>query len=54
MSYRASGFDGRYIVVADEDKVVVGGSPGTDLIHELRERMPAVAMLDGDGKRRRA
>jgi len=87
MSPRIPGFDGRYIVVADEDKAVaglvietllsdghavfhaydglsamhlalnlkvcdlvisntrVGGKPGIDLIHDLRERLPSLAIL---------
>ncbi len=87
MSPRTPGFDGRYIVVADEDKAVagmvidtllhdghavfhaydglsalhlalnlkvcdlvisntrVGGKVGIDLIHELREQLPSLAIL---------
>jgi len=87
MSPRTPGFDGRYIVVADEDKAVagmvidtllhdghavfhaydglsalhlalnlkvcdlvisntrVGGKIGIDLIHELREQLPSLAIL---------
>jgi len=55
MSPRPPGFVGRYIVVADEDKVVVcdlvisntrvGGVAGIDLIHELREHLPSLAIL---------
>lgn len=87
MSPRTPGFDGRYIVVADQDKAVagmvidtllhdghavfhaydglsalhlalnlkvcdlvisntrVGGKIGIDLIHELREQLPSLAIL---------
>jgi DNA-binding response OmpR family regulator len=87
MSPRTPGFDGRYIVVADEDKAVagmvidtllhdghavfhaydglsalhlalnlkvcdlvisntrVGGKVGVELIHELREQLPSLAIL---------
>lgn len=87
MSPRTPGFDGRYIVVADQDKAVagmvidtllhdghavfhaydglsalhlalnlkvcdlvisntlVGGKIGIELIHELRERLPSLAIL---------
>ncbi|MFI5210731.1 MAG: response regulator [Gemmatimonadales bacterium] len=94
MSARTPGFDGRYIVVADQDKAVagmvidtllhdghavfhaydglsalhlalnlkvcdlvisntrVGGKIGIDLIHELREQLPSLAILylSNDGR----